>query len=427
MRGAILDLLQLSANRLFEELSEGIRHIVEHGEHLESMAVRLIKLGEHRGAGIVRALAEEESAKVLILIDLVRCPRTESDSRSRTLSWFYNHLAKHIYAKACRWRPVDFAEVKRNVDQERSNFYLDGPNDVDWILSNAAKMEREHRMYVDYVQDITEEGGEHIWVSPLGSPVLTEYERGTPQSLVVASALHRLGLTTPKGLAIVADVWRDFGREPRTRCQELFGRMHETLVRVLETGQDLEVNPDDRIAVQSWQFPLWSLELKPLEAPTIEELRKQRDEHIKWRMRVEAQRDPPPTMRRSKVEALSRASASFETEWDQRTESHSEREHGLRIVRSPGVAVDELESYQRLRRLVRELTLDERMDLVALGWFGKHPESGWANHHRRSRTYPSETSIDYECGLGPHWLTGLERWEGAPELPASLKHRGGKR
>ena len=167
MEPPINHLLRLTDDRLFEEVAAGIRLIVEHAESLESTAVRLRAIDEHRAAAIVRALAKEESAKVLILVDLVRCPRNHQKKRSKTVRAFGNHLAKEIYADSCDWRPVDFAEVTKIVNRERRPYYLDGPNDVDWILPNYAKARRENRMYVDYVRDITVEDGEYDWVSPL--------------------------------------------------------------------------------------------------------------------------------------------------------------------------------------------------------------------------------------------------------------------
>lgn len=167
MRTAIKDLLQLSDAQLFEQVATGIRLVVEHAESLESIAVRLIGIDEHRGAAIVRALAKEEAAKVLILVDLIRCPRNDQDARRRTTLAFRDHLAKEIYANSCRWRPVDFAELTTIVNRERQPYYLDGPNDVDWIFPNDAHGRRENRKYVDYVRDVTVENGEHDWVSPL--------------------------------------------------------------------------------------------------------------------------------------------------------------------------------------------------------------------------------------------------------------------
>ena len=82
MEPSIADLLQLADDRLFEEISEGVAHIVENAENLDSIAVRLDELGELRGAGILRALAAEESAKILILLDVVRCPVGDRECRS---------------------------------------------------------------------------------------------------------------------------------------------------------------------------------------------------------------------------------------------------------------------------------------------------------------------------------------------------------
>ena len=315
MRPAIKDLLQLSDGRLFEEVATGIRLIVEHAESLESTAVRLRAIDEHRAATIVRALAKEESAKVLILLDLVRCPRNNQDGKSRTVAAFGDHLAKEIYADSCRWRPVDFTEVTRVVDRERRPYYLDGPNDVDWILPNDAKGRRENRMYVDYVQDITVEDGEHDWVSPLPDSLYREYGDATPPCLVVARALHRVGMTTPEGLGLVADLWRGFEPQPQTSHQELLGRNFDSLVRVSEARENREVDPEDaRSVCQQWPFPLWPLDLRQSKGPTKADLRYQRAEQIKWRMKRESERDPAPLITRSKVAALSIEYADYRAE-----------------------------------------------------------------------------------------------------------------
>ena len=420
MRPAIKDLLQLSDGRLFEEVATGIRLIVDHAESLESTAVRLHAIDEHHAAAIVRALAKEESAKVLILLDLIRCPRNQQDARSKTVWAFGNHLAKEIYANSCRWRPVDFAEVIGIVDRERRSYYLDGPNDVDWILPNYATTRRENRMYVDYVQDITVDNGEHDWVFPL--PDLgREHKDATPSSLVVARALHRVGMTTPEGLAVVADHWRGFEPQPQTTRQELSERNYESLVRVSEARQDRKVDSEDATAVcHHWPFPLWPLELKQLKEPTREDLHRQRAEQIKWRLKRESERDPPPLVTREKVEKLTEAHSGFKLEWDRLIASlPGNRNSGLRIV-SASVRPDRLESYERLRRMVGSLEVEELMDLAALGWFGRHPQHGWAYCHQHARKMISDASIGYVCGLGQYWMTGFQRWEGPPQLPPSL-------
>ena len=417
MRPAIKDLLQLPDDRLFEAVATGIRLIVNHAESLESTAVRLHAIDEHHAAAIVRALAKEESAKVLILLDLVRCPRNNQDARSKTVWAFGNHLAKEIYADSCDWRPVDFDEITRIVNRERRPYYLDGPNEVDWILPNYAKTRRENRMYVDYVQDITVDNGEHDWVSPLPDSLYREYGHTTRSCIVVARALHRVGMTTPEGLAVVADYWRGFEPQPQTTRQDLFTRNYQSLVRVSEARQDREVDPEDATAVcHHWPFPLWPLDLRQSKGPTKEDLRRQRAHQIKLRLKRESERDPPPLVTREKVEELTKAHSDYKLEWDRLIASLPEnRDSDLRIssgsVRSYG-----LESYERLRRMVGNLELDELMDLAALGWFGRHPQDGWAHCHQHARRMISDASIDYVCGLGQHWMTGLERWEGPPQL-----------
>ena len=75
MRRAILNLEQLSDIALYETLSEGMPLIVDNATSLDETACRLYRDGEFRASDVMRGFAEEEAAKVLILIDYVRCPR----------------------------------------------------------------------------------------------------------------------------------------------------------------------------------------------------------------------------------------------------------------------------------------------------------------------------------------------------------------
>ena len=319
MRPAIGDLVQLSDDRFLEEVSTGIGHIVEYASSLDSLAVRLVDIGEYHGAKTLRALSGEEAAKVFILVDTVRCPPSEHVHRSRTLKGYYDHLAKHIYSEACWWRSADFAEVQRAIERERLPYYLDGPNDVDWIFSNSAKADRERSMYVDYLQDITKHHGNRYWVSPLTDLEPRKYQLSTARSLVTAQALHRVGLTTPAGLSIVADVWRSFRPKPSTTFPELSRKITETLERVIERELNLESDLDAlvRTVISHWPFPLWSLDLTIADTPTPEDLRKYRSKYIEQLIAIDAQRDPPPQIERRKVEALSKAYDEWMSEEEQ--------------------------------------------------------------------------------------------------------------
>ena len=423
MRPAIRDLLQLPEDRLFEEVATGIRYVVEHAESLEAMAVRLTAIGEHRGAAIVRALAKEESAKVLILVDLVRCPRSNREGKSRTVAAFGSHLAKEIYADSCGWRPVDFAEVTNSVNGMRRPYYLAGPNDVDWIFSSAIGR-RESLMYVDYVQDVTVEDGAHHWESPLPESLYPE-STYAPRCLVVGRALDRVGITTPDGLAVVAEVWHGFRPQPETTWHEISERNEDTLVRVTQAREHRNVDRGDaELVCHDWPFPLWPLDLRRSKGPTKADLRRQRAAQIKWRMRRDAERDPRPLIARERVEELTKAHADYEVDWEHFIASlPGNHNASLRIVRG-SVRSHRLASYERLLRMVGDLDVEKLRDLAALGWFGRERQSGWEHCHQHARDIISEASINYVCGLGRYWMKGWTRWEQPPDVPESFTKGG---
>jgi hypothetical protein len=60
------------------------------------------------------------------------------------------------------WRPGSFSDLLSYLEDARKEYYLDGPNSVDWIFRNSILDTREGAFYVDYVQ--THEG--HVWVAP---------------------------------------------------------------------------------------------------------------------------------------------------------------------------------------------------------------------------------------------------------------------
>ncbi len=266
MERAIKDLCQLSDANLFEEVATGIGHVVEVVGRLDPAAHKLSEAGDHHPARILGNLAEEEAAKVLILVDAVRCPRSKQAERSRTLGYFYEHLAKGIYAKVCNWRPADFAEVERGVKRERVEYYLDGPNDVDWIFPNRITQQREDELYVGYVRDDSDEEGqgERYWVCPRNDDLFDDlFGYRTPPIIDVARALHRVGATAPAALTVVAEVWRAVEVRSEMGFDELERLNWRTLEALEELGL-LAAAPGEFHAVirRRWPFPLWPLDLQ---------------------------------------------------------------------------------------------------------------------------------------------------------------------
>jgi AbiV family abortive infection protein len=199
---AASSLAALSDRKFLELLAEGLALLAEHVHKLESSVELLERDKQVRGAVPLRALAEEEAAKFLILLDAVRCPR-KPQMRVRQLDRFHNHLAKGLYVEVYDSSPADYGEVRRYVDMLRKSHYLDGPNDVDWVFRNSVVAKREERLYVDYMED---DGGSR-WHSPSSWDDIGLRYRSTVIRLVAAMATA--GFASVAGLGCVAPLWRD--------------------------------------------------------------------------------------------------------------------------------------------------------------------------------------------------------------------------
>ena len=284
MKRAIKTLCQLPDAALFKEVETGIRHVMDAVNRLDTAAEELHGAGRHYPSRVLEYFAAEEAAKVLILVDAVRYPNNKGEEKSRTLGYFYNHIAKGIYAKVCDWCPVDLAEVRKGVDDERRELYLDGPNDVDWIFPNSIIERRENRLYVGYFCEDTEENnhGEGYWTSPLNDDfrVSESFRYRRPSVVELARALYQTNATTSDGLSVIAGTWRNVDVRDEMRFDEL-----ERLNRgTLEALNDLGVLAPALAQVQAtvemrWIYPLWTLGLRMLEVEKKELLEEQQRWH----------------------------------------------------------------------------------------------------------------------------------------------------
>ncbi len=265
---AIKDLSQLSDAELFKELSEGFGHILKNVTRIENDARFLRENNRVRGSRVLRAIAEEEAAKFLILLDAVRCPRQPGGAFSRQLSYFDKHLPKGIYAEYYHLRPGTFGEIREWVEMERQEYYLDGPNDVDWIFHNEILQKREEGIYVDY----TESDGEHIWLSPLRYDKLGGLALGVniPPALKLAHALNLAGCTGREALAVIAKIWRPVEMNdgfPWTQLRELNSKTLEQLeAHNLLRKQSGSVYGK---IIDEWLFPLHSLDLSKIRVDQV--------------------------------------------------------------------------------------------------------------------------------------------------------------
>ena len=69
-------------------------------------------------------------------------------------------------------------------------------------------------------------------------------------------------------------------------------------------------------------------------------------------------------------------------------------------------------NYRRLAELFRELGDEERIDLLALGWFGRHRDEDWPSLFEHACKMTDMFDEHYTLGLGHHWREGYERLTG---------------
>ena len=373
---------------------------------------------EFRASDIVKGHAEEEAAKVLILLDSVRCLR-KAKERARVLKGFYSHIVKRIYAKANSLPNIlSFDEMADFVEDERRPFYLDGPSGVDWIFPNAITADREQKMYVDYVRDITEPRGDYTWYAPRVPPVAFESYRA-PRVVALSRALCDAGTSSADGLACVAEIWRDFQPVRDTTRAELRELIQGTLARLDEAGGGSIGAEAESLIVSEWSFPLGRLDLTvgPSPGATLEELRRKRERTIKQIEATESRRAPPPGIDRDKVAALSAAYRAWRREVELRLSdrgSRTGRKPRARTLRDIGEDRN-LAGYGGMKEMFTQLSDSERTALLALAWFTRDVVADWPRVHAEAiASYPTLDEV-YQLGLGRDWMAGLVRWEQGPE------------
>ena len=230
-----------------------------------------------READVLEGFAEEEAAKILILMDVVRCPSKLIPQKiGSVVGNFYDHLARLIYAEAQGWKPMHVSQLREYVDSERKAHYLEG-NMGEYILPNWNVASRESLLYADIE---AYEDGVPQWNKP--TSYVSGLPRFAPTVLQVVEALSAVGIFSRKGLDATAEIWgqlefRDTESHADTR------RLTEQLLKRLileglpsETATQEDVN----ILYESWQMPMYHLDFKLIDVP-LAELQERRDA-IMW-------------------------------------------------------------------------------------------------------------------------------------------------
>lgn len=252
-------------------VSEGLPMIAESAQGYWSAASALPDCP--REAEVLVRHAEEEAAKALILIDIVRCPtKLVADRAGKLMGWFYSHLARLIWADMCGSCVVDGAEIQSYVDLERRSHFLDGPTGADWIYSNSKLHRREAQLYVDV------EGGDDgrlRWSKPDDSLGLSIFQ---PPSLQAMEGLMHLGVFGADGIRILAEIWSAQEFTLGTDHKEDERLTQAMLEALMAGGHFLSTATDTHVQAlyRSWPMPMYNLDFSPIAVP-IEDLRAYQD------------------------------------------------------------------------------------------------------------------------------------------------------
>ena len=117
------------------------------------------------------------------------------------------------------------------------------------------------------------------------------------------------------------------------------------------------------------------------------------------------------------IEAWERVAATQKSVVD---DIHPVPERGLRIVTPATSELAETSpTYLKLQKAIEALSIDERMDLLVLGWVG----DGRPHTRRRLFDFAIRSAFDtrYIAGLGMRWREGLRRW---PTWDRTVSSRG---
>jgi len=261
-------------------LAEGAQLIAASIDVLMTDMTSIEQAGRHQSAAVLRSFAEEEAAKILIMLDLARSGWKDHAVLNTAAKSFYDHLARGLYVRAYDGSPADLAEVRRMVDLWRRRFYLDGPNDVDWIFGNEVFAEREERLYVDLVEG--EDGG-FRWTGPAARAAIFEGPQGirfpVSRAVRLAGAMHRIGLLTERGLSATRTTWDGITHTDKTHWQEVRALNVAVLKQLLDGTATEGLANDVRFVCEHWIFPLTTLDLT-LSDVAIEDLGRKRDEWL---------------------------------------------------------------------------------------------------------------------------------------------------
>jgi AbiV family abortive infection protein len=266
-------LLELKRNQRFPVVGEGLARVGEHVAGLARSISTLKNAGDLKGAAALDIICTEEASKILILLDLCRCMHKPNAEFEKGCKYFYDHLARSIYAYVHEANPSRYSEVVGYVKDNRPSHYLDGPNDADWIFRNDLMRQRENTLYVDYEEV---EPGKYEWTGP--DPDLIY----VPQRITkLVLSMQTAGMLTEAGARVVSEVWKNSSFDENTRWEYCSERNLAVLNTLSTSKKEVtrELVAARHVIREKWTFPLTQLDLFLDRSTTIEEFQEQQNRH----------------------------------------------------------------------------------------------------------------------------------------------------
>ena len=262
-------LCQMSPAGRLAFIAEGLPIILTSAQGFWNASAALT--GSPREAEVLRGFAKEEAAKILVLMDLVRCPTTLLDDRLGTLvNRFYAHLDRLIYAQVAEWWAEDIVRLRASIEPLRKTHYLEG-NIGEYILPNSTLYNRESKLYADIE---AYEDGAPLWNAPTVHS--SGFPAWKPPVLAVTEAMSALGMFSLAGLKAVAEIWETTAFTGTESLQDSERLMEQLVGRLIKEGLPSEQATPDHVGClyRSWPLPLYDVDLKPIPV-TIEELKEE--------------------------------------------------------------------------------------------------------------------------------------------------------
>lgn len=230
-----------------------------------------------REAEVLEGFAKEEAAKILILMDAVRCPVHLLPGRiGKIVGWFYDHHVRLIFAEAASWRPVDVSQLREYVDPCLKSHFVEG-SCGEYILPNWTLYQRESQLYVDVSEH---DDGTHGWSAPMAHARALGFLK--PPALAIVEAMSALGMFSVGGLNAASEIWGGTlftGKESYADAQALTEKLLKRLLLETLPSEEAKQEHINRL-YQDWQLPMYDFDLKRIEV-SLEELQAEQ-ERIYW-------------------------------------------------------------------------------------------------------------------------------------------------